>query len=1341
MIEKKTIPVAPFKGLYLDGVTVPGGLSKAENVVILQDGTAERRLFERTLADSEACLASRGTKEVYELLKNDGTRYIFADIDESSTYTSAFAAEEITHFSGWTATSGWTYGSSKWTHGAGTTALVATSEVAVVAATLYRVVVNVTAPEKTVSGTNWAYTHTDSTFTWTTKTGSTEIVWLNKWTHSAGSTIALNCSLDFSVTAGASYVIKVHATHTSGTGCAVYIGGTLAGTIASTGTHTFIARFVSDATPLRFVPSSDWVGSLNKTLPDIPSKLDNWISCKKLVDPAGANLPSNYDYTAGTHGTDSKYDFGSELMLRQPYIWYGELASVVSQSLAVYLGSTLAGTITESGEYSYDVTTAESTPGAVALTFTPTTSWTGSVNSASVMKMTQAVAGTKTKVIGGTVTGTTDYETTWGNLLTDLTSGDAIHPQWTTLQDRAFRVDGTNKNYWFEDATYYHTPGVPSPSLAPVTASTTGGSLVAGDYNVWYTYVKRYSNNYVVEGNPSPASAVTVAGTAITVSLIACTEDDVNYIRVYRTIYNEMGGKGYREMEVPNATGTVTLILHDDDIRDSTLELEYNHDMPPIAKFALGAGSRLWLIDNNGALHWSILDQPEVMPADNMTTFDPKDGDKVTGMCPLRKHILFFKRNKTWLIDMFSETVDEDGTPALSKDVVSSNIGCIATGSIQSVGTDSAIWLSHAGFILYNGGTIKNISAGDAASGTPSRIQSVINSYLSDGAENFIDSAYHSARQLYHVNLLTRNAGGTAITGQRHFVYNMVSDSWTEYVYRNSSNVRMYETNFAMGHDSLGNEVILIPFVATTAGLVIQVYQGEYGEPPDSQYATTELLDSTGAGGVALDKPRYSFCDSSDNVYVVSDGCDVFKITPAVVKTNITSEALILTHLFGSSAGYNIDVFYGAFEDTANTCVYLQFHVITSDPEYYVGVKVTFAGVVSTVYQQGAGSGTRYNFVGLNSTGTIMYAMGTGTTQDVLYSITGPGVANTVATVHDFATYVSGSNYWSYGPYAINSDDMYYFSVSNAGGNYYLGILSDIDGTPVSELHDTGISSATYTAGRMIVVSSSKVILTAVNGSSETVVFEGVLGSTTWEFSVVVAAYGANSFTDYRQVTVDSDGAYALGGHGGNYVNLYSTDWMQTGDIVLATADDVCGASHLLSTTEKEKTIIMCGYATDNVYKVEPVTMVIGDDEPTMKNTIAHIVSNVNDLGMSQDKRISRAYLDMDCKYPGCGSFSLEPSYEVNYYTHAIGEVAQPSGSVSMRPWQHPGHKTWVYTNSAFDSDVEQWLPLRLDVGTKGNKFRYAIRAGDVATNVTGQMLIKPPRLEVQILGKGGKDD
>jgi hypothetical protein len=145
MIEKRTIPVAPWKGLFLDGVTVPGGCSKAENVIFLQDGTAERRLYERTLSGSPACLASKGLKNLYELSKNDSTRYLFADVDNTDSIIASFGSEIMTGgnaISAWTDPADWAY-TTKWTHTpGGVTNLVA--NIACSATTQYRIVADIT---------------------------------------------------------------------------------------------------------------------------------------------------------------------------------------------------------------------------------------------------------------------------------------------------------------------------------------------------------------------------------------------------------------------------------------------------------------------------------------------------------------------------------------------------------------------------------------------------------------------------------------------------------------------------------------------------------------------------------------------------------------------------------------------------------------------------------------------------------------------------------------------------------------------------------------------------------------------------------------------------------------------------------------------------------------------------------------------------------------------------------------------------------------------------------------------------------------------------------------------
>jgi hypothetical protein len=1597
-VEKKQIPSAPFKGLYLDGVTVPGGLSKAENVIILPDGTAERRPFERTLADTETCQASRGTKEVFELLKNDGTRYIYADIDNSETYTSAFGAEEVEHFATWTPTSGWTYGSSKWTHSAGTTALVATGESAIVAATKYRVVLDVTFPTIYGTGSNWTYAHTDTGSTYTTQTGGTLKIWLNTWTHASGATTALTADEDFDVVAGESYVVKLYVTHTSGTGLSVYLGGNLLGVIATSGYTTFIARYVTNTTGLRFVPSSDWVGSIEKTFPRVPNILDKTCSVIKLITPDAANIPANYDYEASPHEPDSWYNNGAELLYYEPVNWYAEAAAAVSQSLAITLGATAAGTITASGVYSYDVTATNTT----ALTITPTTAFTGSVNSASVKKMTQATAATRCKVIGGTVTGTTDYETTWGNILTDLETGDTVHPQWTAMQDRAFRCDGVNPNYWFEDATYHHTLGVPSPADAPVTANTTGGEITAGDYNVYYTYVKKYSNNYVVEGNPSPASHTTVTDSAITINVIACTDLDVTHIRIYRTLYGESGSFAYFSQEVKNATATITMTVADDNIRSTLTTLEFNHDVPPLGKFVLGAGSRLWLVDTNGTLHWSVLDQPELMPSMNYQTFDPKDGDEMMGLCPLRKHLLVFKRKRTWLLDMFSESVSDDGVAALAKDVVSSNYGCIATGSIQPVGTDAAIWLSHAGFILYNGGSIKNISGGGIdADGNmmPSRIQDVINDFMADGAEHFIDSAYHTARQLYHVNFLTRNAGGTAITAQRHFVYNLQSDSWSEYVYRDSDGDKMYETNFAMAHDSLGNEVILIPYISSTTGTVTYVYQGEYDFPPETLGTAVELLDSTGAGGTALDAPLFSFADSSNNVYVIAGDEDsesninVFKITDEGVASLLISTSTIKTAL-GTGDNYP-NLYPKSFvQDDTNECFYVMgkspqpalggftglevsprrgWQSITTNPFSQGDVYALYynSGTTAGVYKQTDGTGefslvsalTGWSGVPINlcispttgelylttstqlyvSDGTSGFALldnsvaidgnithslnaitidsdgsvyvnengstlmwkrinGSGAFQTFTNSVSWNGfctsysgdiygVANdgdiyknwvalgkihpnyptarwleiavdindniyvtdgssaikvSIGGTEDLVTADSTSRNWSgltaspttvyatdrnsptfsgdiytqvgggsqiywilKSTYAgactliasatildyvgdsiengikINSDgsslfyikethisessstfalhrvsnpgssqtDAVYYSAAysmndcNFGGmdvygdnlyilhtgttNYQLTKITDTGAATASaSLIDTGIATS-YSPTHVISISDTEHYILCSGSVQKLEYTDGA-----WSNSSFITISGTNS---EKSFFVNSSGQFTI--TTGNYVYKYNSAGTLIDTTSNSSVTECVGVSNLNGSESLEAVVIVCGYTSNNVYKIYPEgywgeiwdTIIDVETEPTMYNTMIHITSNYTDLGIPNEKRITRAYLDIDCKYPGCGAFYIEPDYKINYATHAHGEISEPSGAVSMRPFQHYGHQAWVYTNSSFDDNSEQWQPTRLDVGTKGTAFRYTIRAGDVSTNVTGTMRIRPPKVMVQV--------
>jgi hypothetical protein len=1326
MIKKETIPVPQFKGLFLDGVTVPGGLSKAENIIILADGTAERRLYERTLSDSETCKQGRGSKELCELRKNDSTRYIFCDIDNADTAITSFGDELVTGASAlasWTDVDDWALSTTTWVHdGSGVTALV--GKPAVVATTKYRVVVGVTCASTSTDG-NWAYTSVDSGSTWTDWGGNVNTVWLNKWTHTAGLTTALSALADFTPVAGASYSITIYVTQTSATGTlSVYLGGKLAGTISAIGaaSHTFIVRFATDATALRFVPTTDWAGSIDKAWPSVPiSGVVYWASVKKFIDPAGPDEPSNWDTTAGPH-----YPwYGYEMLNVQPSNWYTEVAANVSQWVVITLGGTACGTVTASGEYTYTVT-AGTTEG---LTFTPTTAWGGAITKASIMAVTET-AGSKTKVIGGVVTGTSEVDLTWTDVLTDLTSGDTVQPRWAIMQDRAFRVDGTNKNYWFQDVSDYHYLGCPAPATMPTVASTTGGSIIADDYNVAYTYVKKYGT-YIVEGNPSPAAYITIAGTAITCGVIGSTEKDISHIRIYRTLKDESGSYYYFDQETPNATKTVTLKNSDDDIGDGEV-LEFNHDMPPKGKFILGGGSRLWLIDTSGTLHWSLLDQPEIMPAINYMTFDPKDGDPVMGMCALRKHLLVFKRYKTYLVDMFSESVADDGTVMLSKDVVSSVYGCVASGSICAAGTDSAIWLSHSGFLYYNGGTIRNISGGDG--NMPSRIQSVVNTFMKNGAENFIDSLYHSERQLYHVNFLYRNSAGDTIVAQRHLVWSVISDTWTEYIYTSDAGARLYETCLTIAHDSLGREVMLVSYIDSTTGVVAYVFQGEY--VPAAVNMITEILTATGDGVTAFTNPNDSFCDSSDNVYVITDSGSIFKISPAGTKSTIvnpTELAAALPVVNGEPLWMSDN--YRSCKlihvDRTNNCFYV---FVTDDyeefPVEYI-VKISFTGTITQIVQILDWLGEEKTYADFYPTTSLLFYLKDDdppTSNVELQKIASPGAGQTETTYYTLSnTYGSSDDHGYYYGLQIYSDDLYLLWTHSSYTNIQLIKFTTITGTSTPSLIDTGLNAGIYIPETFLIVSDTEIYISAIKvGEALYKFYKLVYAGGEWTATVGVSGKYIIQKTNNDFVVWGNDDSVAV------YDSAWALKYIVSNDAVTGTT----GISHLVSSTAAESIYILCGDTSTNVYKISKYEVDLEDTEPTTAGTIVHIISNYNDLGTPAEKRICRVYLPVESQYQTTGAFYLEPDYEVNETTHIDGEASEPSGSVSMRPFLHNGQETWTYTNSAFDSTVEAMKSIRLDVGTRGKAFRYAIRAGDVVGADHGMFRFKPPYIDVQILEK-----
>jgi hypothetical protein len=551
----------------------------------------------------------------------------------------------------------------------------------------------------------------------------------------------------------------------------------------------------------------------------------------------------------------------------------------------------------------------------------------------------------------------------------------------------------------------------------------------------------------------------------------------------------------------------------------------------------------------------------------------------------------------------------------------------------------------------------------------------------------------------------------------------------------------MYETNFAMAHDSLGNEVMLIPYIASTTGTITYVYQGEYTTTVTGM-DETELMDSAGDGVTALAVPRYSFTDSSDNVYVVSS-TGVFKITSAGVKSCIASETDIET-AWGEDPTYLSGTPYDVVEDLTNECVYVHYASNLTSYARHAIFKITFAGVITLVKKTSylfCSTGYKIGAFAMNTAKTVMFvayyhSAGSGNTS--ILKITDPGGTAQVETTY-YEMGVPRRLYY----FRMYGDNLYFMNddqttVEGPDVVTYINKLTDITGTATYSYIDLGFTQMDRYTNDLCVISDTEMYLLCYD--SAYAVYHVVYADDAWTVTDVGAGtigdttnYAGFNSGGIKCIYPMTNGKFILSGVSASEFYVFDADWDLERTITPTSVTLNEGACQYISDDADLNTFVICGQTSDNVYKIGMTTLTLTGDEPTMKNTVIHITSNYTDLGIPNEKRIGRAYLDIDCKYPGCGAFYIEPDYKINYATHAHGEISEPSGAVSMRPFQHYGHQTWVYTNSSFDDNSEQWQPTRLDVGTKGTAFRYTIRAGDVSTNVTGIMRIRPPKIMVQV--------
>ena len=210
------------------------------------------------------------------------------------------------------------------------------------------------------------------------------------------------------------------------------------------------------------------------------------------------------------------------------------------------------------------------------------------------------------------------------------------------------KTDGTNLFNW----------GIAAPTTAPSATAGSAGNL-NGTYQWRVTFVRK-QGTYIVESNPSPASApLSLTNQRANLTIPTSPDPQVNARRIYRTGGTRTTWDLVAEIN-DNTTTTFT-----DNTADSALvgapTLSFYHDPPPVATIVVAHRERLFLAGNSSyptRVFFSTFGEPEYFPP--MTPDDPmggswfevgqQDGQPVTAMAPVGTMLAIFKTRSCWLL-------------------------------------------------------------------------------------------------------------------------------------------------------------------------------------------------------------------------------------------------------------------------------------------------------------------------------------------------------------------------------------------------------------------------------------------------------------------------------------------------------------------------------------------------------------------------------------------------------------------------------------------------------------------------------------------------------------------
>lgn len=249
------------------------------------------------------------------------------------------------------------------------------------------------------------------------------------------------------------------------------------------------------------------------------------------------------------------------------------------------------------------------------------------------------------------------------------------------------------------------TPGIAAPSAVPTVASG-GVGATTGAFYVAYAFRNSRTGQM---SNLSPASLVfNAAANTLVVSNIQVSDNpQVDSRRVFVTLPNQTGAY-FRWFDIPNNVNTTA------DARDVDVlllgELASTRNTPPPNGLIAGViwQERLWATDGK-YLYCSEVGQPESMPAFNVLSVFPDDGQEITGLCA--------DENRLYVGRTSSVIYLTGSLASLERHTLDGANGVASHGSMKLV-DGKLVWFTGTDFVASEGGSGRSLTTGEGGDGT-----------------------------------------------------------------------------------------------------------------------------------------------------------------------------------------------------------------------------------------------------------------------------------------------------------------------------------------------------------------------------------------------------------------------------------------------------------------------------------------------------------------------------------------------------------------------------------------------------------------------------------------------